>query len=107
MPHQLAGNLGGECRIQPALDVDGRQLSVLMLGILVQLLGLPGQIGAFGIRLRTDRYILAGRHRHGTSDKACDACDQDALGVRPCRGYAQDEACSGNYAVVCAKNSRA
>src|SRR5882672_1425867 len=78
-----------------------------MLGILDQLLALPSQIGAFGIRLRAHRYILAGRHRHGAGDQACDAGDQDRLGARPRGGHAQDEARGGDDAVVCAEDGRA
>ena len=100
MRHQLAGDLPRQRRLQPALDVDGGQLTLLCHGVFGKLGSLARQVGLFGVRLRMHRDVFAGRHRHGTRHQPGHARQQQAarVGVR-CR-HAHDQAGGRHNAVV-------
>lgn len=98
--HELARDIQSQVFVKTTLDVEGRKLCVLLHGVICQLCLLAGEICLFGIGLRTDRDVLARRHRHGSSNEARDARNKNGLGARPCGSYAQDKARCGNNSVI-------
>lgn len=62
MRHQLLRDGPCERRLKAALDIDGGEFSLLAGLIVGQLGSLKRKIGAFGVNLGTDGYVLAGSH---------------------------------------------
>src|ERR1035441_3728222 len=60
--HQLLGNLFRERRIEPAGDVDCRQLLVFAFIVCFEFRALKIQFSMFGVCLRMDRDVLAGEY---------------------------------------------
>jgi hypothetical protein len=54
----------------------------------------------FGVGLRADGHILAGRHRHGASHQASDTREQDLVLRRRCCGDTDDQAGGRDDAIV-------
>ena len=98
--HQLLGNPPREGWIDTTLDVDRGELIKLKLRMLAQLFAFAREIGLFSIGLRTDRHILAGCHRHGACGQSRNARDQDIVLFCGCCGYANDQACGRDDAIV-------
>ena len=84
--HELFGDLFRQGRVEPPLDVDIRQLLMLVGGIGGKFPAFPLDVSLFGIRLRTDGNVLAGSHRHRAGDEARDPGHQNlAAGDLRCR----------------------
>jgi hypothetical protein len=62
MSHQLLRYRPCEAGLETALDIDGGELSFLGGLVRCEFAPLEGQVGSFGIGLRADRHVLAGRH---------------------------------------------
>jgi hypothetical protein len=60
----------------------------------------------FGVRLRTNGYILAGGHRHGASHEPRDTSYQDIIARRSSRSHAKDQTCGRDDAIVGPENRR-
>ena len=105
--HELPGHLVGECRIEPALDVDARQLAPLAGRVAQQFGLLAGAVGLLGVGLRMDRDELAGGHRHRPGDQRRHAGQQDRAVVGARDADAEHEARSRHDAVVRAEHGRA
>jgi hypothetical protein len=58
-------------------------------------------------RLRTDRYVFAGRHRKCAGYQACDTGEQDIFSICACGRDSYDEDGRGDDAIVCSKNGSA
>jgi hypothetical protein len=67
--HQLLGHLPRQVRLKPSGHIDGRQFAPLRRGILFELGALALEVGTLGVRLRMDRHVFAGGHRHGSGDQ--------------------------------------
>ena len=78
MSHQLLSHLPGERRLQPASDVDRRQLLALAFVVGLQFRALKLEVGLFGIRLRVHRNVFTRRHGHSAGDQAGDPRDHYA-----------------------------
>jgi hypothetical protein len=101
--HELMRDLARKLWLETAIHIDIREfvffeVIVLLEGPLFEL-----EIRALRIRLRADRDIFARRHRHGASDEAGRAREQDIFLGRLCRCDADDETGRRNDAVICAK----
>ena len=72
--------------------------SVLKLPLLL------GDIGLFGIALRTYRDVFTESHRKGAGSEPGHTGGQDRSAPRIGRGNAEDESSSGNDSVIGAKN---
>lgn len=83
-----------------ALDVDVGKLIKFERGVLAQFSTFARETRLFGVRLRDDRHIFAGRHRHGAGDQPSDACNQHIVLGRSRRGNTDNQACGRNDAVV-------
>ena len=81
--HQLIRNSQRKVVVDATCDVDLGQFLPLERGVLAKLLALARQIGPFGIGLRADRNILAGRHRHRAGHQAGHAGDQNLARPAP------------------------
>jgi len=86
---ELDGNFPRQFFIQTAADINHRQFFEFMHRIGGEFITLFFDIGIFGIRLRTDRYIFTGRHRHRTCHQAGHAGNQNAIGRGPCSRHAE------------------
>ena len=84
-----------------------RQFFVFRRRVGLQLLALAGEVGLFGIGLRTDRDIFARRHRHRAGDQAGDARQQDVALGGGGGGDAQDQAGGRDDAVIGAQHGGA
>jgi hypothetical protein len=73
MCHELVGDLFGESRIESARHVNRRELLVLALVVCLELLALLVELSPLNVRLRVNRHVLAGRHRHSPGDPPGDA----------------------------------
>jgi hypothetical protein len=62
-------------------DIDLGQF-LLEFGVVREFLSLAGEIGLFGVGLRTDQDILSRRHGHGTGDQTGDAGKRDLAAPR-------------------------
>lgn len=81
--HELARHFGCQAGLDPASDVDLRQLLAFMHRIGVEfagLAGLAGEVGVFGVRLGTDGHVFPGGHRHGARRHPGYARDQCLMG---------------------------
>jgi len=65
----VVGNLAGQIGLDAARDIDLSQFFPLEHRVVHQLALLTREVGVLGIGLRTDRNILAGRHRHRAGDQ--------------------------------------
>ena len=101
---QLLRDLPRKRLVDATLDVDFGKFIQLVRRILAQLRALAREIRLFGVGLRADRHILAGRHRHGPRHQACDTGDQDIVLLRRCRGNADDQARGRDNTVVSAEH---
>jgi hypothetical protein len=104
MIHKLFGDLQRKRLIETAIDVDTRQLPQFPLRIVSQFAALTCDVRRFRIRLGTNRHVFAGRHRHGSSHQACDACYDNSIVACRGTGHADHEAGGREKAVVCAEN---
>jgi hypothetical protein len=74
--HELARDLAGQDRIEPASDIEGRQVPMFGLNVCGEAGSFQVKVGTLHIRLRTNRDIFAGRHHGGTGDKAGETSEQ-------------------------------
>jgi len=88
---QLRRHPSCEYWVKPTLHVDGRQLREFVLGISLQFLAFPVQIGTFGVGLGADGNVLTCGHGHGARHETGDACDQDAFRFGTGRSNPQDQ----------------
>ena len=105
--HQLLRNLFCERRFKATTNVDGRQLLVLTYVVGLEFLPLKIEVGLLGIRLRVNRHILAGGHRHRSGNQSGDSRDQHAAVTPVRRGDSEHQARSGEDTVVGAQYGRA
>jgi hypothetical protein len=77
MGPELLGTLSSERRIEPATLVDCGELIQLESGFGGELSTFPVQIGALGVRLRADGYVLARSHRHRSGDQTRQTGDEN------------------------------
>ncbi len=91
MFHQLVGDLPCQRGIESPLHIDQGQLLPLGVSAFGQFLALALQIGLFRVRLRADRDILAGCHRHRAGDESRDSRDEDVARRAVRRGDADEE----------------
>ena len=80
-----------------------RKLVKFEFRILVQFSALAGQFCGLRVRLRADRHIFPSGHRHGASEKARHACQQDVVSRGGRSGDPDNEACRRHDPVVRAK----
>ena len=104
--HELVRHLQGEVVIEAASDVDSREFLPLRGWVLFEFASLPCEVGLLGVRLGTDRYVLAGSHRHRPGDQTGCTGDEDLPGGRRGGGDADDQAGRGDEAVVGAEHRR-
>ena len=104
--HQLFRDFGGKLRVEAALDVDRRELPVLGVDVGLELLALARKIRMLGVRLRADRDVFAGRHRHRAGHEAGEPGHHHGAAVRAGGGDADHEACGRDDAVVRAEDRR-
>ena len=91
MSHELLRDLPRERGIEATADVNRRQLRVLPLVVGAKFSAFTMKIGLFGVCLRVHGHVLASSHRHGTGDKAGDACDQYAAAAAMRGGNTQHQ----------------
>jgi hypothetical protein len=103
--HQLFGHGSGRVGLDPTRDIDTRQLVQLGLRRSGQFGRLSGQIGLLRIGLGADRDIFASGHGHGAGDQSGDARNHNRALRGLGGGDADDQACSGDEAVVSPKDS--
>jgi hypothetical protein len=100
MLHELGRKLSCEIIRQAALDVDGGQLGTFKLGIFRQFLPLTGYVRRQGFRLRADRDVLAGGHRHSAGNQPGKASDKHGLSRTVGSGDSDDQAGSRQQSVI-------
>ena len=100
--HQLPGNLTRECFIQSATDIDGRQFTVFKLTISGKFFSFAIEVRVFGVGLRTDRNILASRHRHRPGDQSRNAGHHDVSTSGLGGGHSNNQTGGGHNAIVSA-----
>jgi hypothetical protein len=78
MSSHLLGDLLRQLRCEATVNVDVGEFRELSIGLLREFSLLAKAICALRISLRTYRYVLTGRHRHGTRYQSRHAGDEDS-----------------------------
>ena len=102
--HELLGDLLRERGIQATTDVDRRQLLSLARVVRLSSVRSRSSVSLLGVRLRADRDVLSGGHRHGPRDQAGDPGDQYVAVTRFRGGDPHDQARRRHDAVVRAQH---
>lgn len=84
MRHQLPGDLFGECGIEPAGDVDGRQFLLRARWVCLRFRAFQLEVCFLGVCLGVHGHVFTCCHRHRPGDHAGDARDHYAA-VSPTR----------------------
>ncbi len=79
LDHQLLGNFASEPLLDATRDIDLSEFFPLEHGVVGKLTFFTREVGMLGIGLRTDRDILASRHRHGAGNKPGHAGQQNIV----------------------------
>ncbi len=96
----FSATLGRVLAIEALRPVDELELLLLLLGLVAQLAGLHLDLATEQVALAGHADVLAGGHREGTRQQACDTGEQDGAVVGRCAGEAHDKRRVGHQPVA-------
>jgi len=99
--HQLECDLASKSAFHASRNIDLSKLLGFEIAIACEFTSFAGQVGAFGVGLRTDGNVFSSSHRHCAGDESSDTCNQCFTLGGSCRRDSKNETCGRNDPVVC------